>query len=173
MYTIMMNSNKQLITTNKTTLYQRENLFDQIEFIYPQSYEKVNLRDCTVVMRYIDLGNISHYEVLVPDEELYKGHKLRATLPVTTNISRFAGDVSIRLFFVMKTNIGNHVLVSDVNTITILPVEGIKTSENIITELSTLSGNFKELQEEVYASTVKHTEISEDEINDIMNIIGI
>lgn len=36
MYTIIMNNDKQLIGSKKTTLYQREKLADQIRFLIPQ-----------------------------------------------------------------------------------------------------------------------------------------
>lgn len=98
LYTIVMNKNKELVTTVKTTLYQREKLIDKIQFLIPEMYNKLSLSDFTVILKYVDQANVPHAEILRKDEELYK-NKLRYTLPVDTNLTKFAGDVSIRLTF--------------------------------------------------------------------------
>ena len=98
LYTIVMNKNKELITTVKTTLYQREKLVDKIQFLIPETYNDSTLSDFTAILKYVDQANVPHAEILIKDEELYK-NKLRYTLPVDTNLTRFTGDVSVRLTF--------------------------------------------------------------------------
>ena len=93
-----MNKNKELITTVKTTLYQREKLVDKIQFLIPETYNDSTLSDFTAILKYVDQANVPHAEILIKDEELYK-NKLRYTLPVDTNLTRFTGDVSVRLTF--------------------------------------------------------------------------
>lgn len=97
MYTILMNSDKSLVCTTKTTLYQRDKLVDKLQILIPQTYEDINLSDFTAVLKYVDQGNEVHSEILIQDEELYKDSYLRYILPIDTNLTRFAGNIKICL----------------------------------------------------------------------------
>lgn len=97
MYTILMNSDKSLTTTVKTMLYQREKLVDKIQFLIPVMYQDIDLTNFNMVLEYTDQGNVSHAEILVKDAELYKENYLRYTLPVDTDLTRFAGDIIARI----------------------------------------------------------------------------
>lgn len=105
MYTILMNSDKSLSATNRITIYQREKLVDKIQFLFPQTYEDVSIQECTAMMKYIDQANVAHMEVLSMDDELYKDH-IRCQLNVDTKITRFAGDIKLRITF-LKINPDN------------------------------------------------------------------
>lgn len=127
MYTIIMNKDKSLITTVKTTLYQREKLVDKIRFLFPQTYEDINLSDFIVVLKYLDQGNVAHSEVLVKEENLYED-KLSYILPVDTKLTAFAGDITIRIsFLALNTANGLHeeVLHTGETIITINPLKDI------------------------------------------------
>ena len=87
MYTILMNSDKSLVCTSRTTLYQRDKLVDKLQILIPQTYEDINLSDFTAVLKYIDQGNEVHSEILIKDEEVYKESYLRYTLPIDTNLT--------------------------------------------------------------------------------------
>ena len=63
LYTIVMNKNKELVTTVKTTLYQREKLIDKIQFLIPEMYNKLSLSDFTVILKYVDQANVPHAEI--------------------------------------------------------------------------------------------------------------
>lgn len=97
MYTILMNSDKSLVCTIKTTLYQRDKLVDKLQILIPQTYEDINLSDFMAILKYVDQGNEVHSEILIQDEELYKDSYLRYTLPIDTNLTRFAGDIKLCL----------------------------------------------------------------------------
>lgn len=121
MYTIIMNSDKSLTASVKTTLYQREKLADKIQFLLPQKYGDFDIRDATILLKYIDQGNVSHAEKLVMDEELYK-ERVRCVIDVDTNLTRFAGDILIHLDIVkLNTDgeISGSVLTTGELTITI------------------------------------------------------
>ncbi len=123
MYTILMTNYKELIATKRTTLYQRENLADKIQFLFPQTYGELNLADYHAVLKYLDQANIPHAEVLSLDENLYK-EKLRYVLPVDTDLTKFAGDVTLRVSFI-KTDLDNQqqvVLHTGEYTLTISPL---------------------------------------------------
>lgn len=122
MYTIIMSDNKELITTCKTMLYQRENMMDKIQFLIPQTYADTDLSDFTAILKYTDQSNVVHAELLTMDEELYKG-KLRYTIPVDTDITKYAGDIELHLTFT-KTDIESkiqYVLHTGDTTVTINP----------------------------------------------------
>ena len=128
MYTIVMNNNKELITTQKTNIYQREKLADKIQFLIPQNYNDLDLSTYLAIIKYVDQSNTSHAEVLNADEEVYK-NKLRYTLPIDTEITRFAGTITIRLSFV-KVNMDTKemsVIHSGETTITVLPLKDYYT----------------------------------------------
>lgn len=124
MYTILMNENKILVKTKTTTLYQREKLIDEIQFLLPQTYGDFDLSEFTVALKYIDQSNVSHLEILTLSDDLYKD-KLRYSLPVDTNLTKFAGDIKIRLTLT-KTDLETkkqYVLHSSENIITITPLQ--------------------------------------------------
>lgn len=125
MYTIIMNNDKSLTTSIKTTIYQREKLVDKIQFLLPQKYvpKDLSIRDCTIILKYTDQGNVAHAIELIPDEELYK-ERIRCELDVDLRFTRFAGDIIIYLDF-LKLNSDNgiyeSILTSGETTITIQP----------------------------------------------------
>lgn len=124
MYTIIMNENKDLITTSRHTLYQREKLIEKIQFLLPTTYNDLDLTKFQVVLKYADQLNVPHAEILTRDEELYK-NRIRCTLPVDTNLSKFSGDIKIRLTLDhvdLETN-NHYVLNSGENVIKITPLE--------------------------------------------------
>ena len=123
LYTIIMNKQKELIVTEKTYLYQRENLADKIQFLIPPEYNDLSLTDFTAVLKYVDQGNVAHAETLTKDDELYKG-QIRYTLPIDTSLTRFAGDISIRITFskVDMDTKKQYVLHTSEITITISPL---------------------------------------------------
>ena len=140
MYTILMNNDKSLIASVRTTIYQRENLVDKIQFLCPQKYDDVNLADYVAVLKYVDQGNELHFEVLAKDSELYK-NRLRYILPVDTKLTRFAGNVSVRILFVQDISYNsllNPVLKTGDNIITITKDETIIYSPDVAASVSVL-----------------------------------
>lgn len=124
MYTIVMRDDKSLRVTQKTTLYQREKLVDKIEVLIPQQYEGMDLSGFTVILKYLDQGNVAHAEILTIEEELYNGY-LRCVFPVDTKLNQFAGDITIRITLT-KTDLESktqYVLHTGETVISILPLE--------------------------------------------------
>lgn len=122
MYTILMNKDKSLVTTEIATLYQNENLVDKIQFLFPKMYEDLNLSECTIILKCVLPGNVAYEEELKTDEELYKG-KVRCMLPVDSNLSSFAGDIGLRVYFVRtEINENKRNLYTGETQINILPI---------------------------------------------------
>ena len=96
MYTIIMNKDKSLQATKVTTIYQRENLVDKIQFLFPQQYNEFDFTSCTATLKYVDQVNVPHAEILRQDEELYKD-RVRFLLPVDTDLTKYSGEITIRI----------------------------------------------------------------------------
>lgn len=125
MYTIIMDDDKNLVTTVRATLYQREKLADKIQFLFPQQYGEINIADCIILLKYVDQGNVAHAEKLIKDEDLYKD-RIRCCIDVDTNLTRFSGDIKFHLDFLkLNTDDGIYesVLSSGETTITISPLD--------------------------------------------------
>lgn len=102
MYTYIMNTDKSLIRTSESTIYQRENLVDKIQFLFPETYENTILSNCSAILKYIDQGNEAHSEILNLDTEPYSYNSvnyLRYSINVDTQITRFAGTIVFRISF--------------------------------------------------------------------------
>ena len=146
MHTIIMNDDKQLITSVRKIFYQRENMVDKIQFLFPEYYEDVNLTDCTVVLKYIDIGNVLHSEVLAKDSELYKG-KFRCILPVNTKLSMFAGNIIVRINFLKidsETGQTSEVLKTGESVLTILADNTIDCNSDITEKMIALQAKINE-----------------------------
>lgn len=123
MYIVVMQKDKSLLATVTTTLYQHENLVDKVFFLFPQNYNGLELSECTAVIKYLDQGNVPHTEALQKSEELYKDH-LQYFLPIDSSLTKFAGDVKVRITF-SKTDVAEnkqYVLNTGEITISIAPL---------------------------------------------------
>lgn len=97
MLTIIMNPDKSLSKKSSAVIYQGENLVDNVKFLLPQMYGDLSLADFTVCLTYIDPANISRTEKLVLKDANYKGSMLYYCLPVTSTLTKFAGNIKVHL----------------------------------------------------------------------------
>ena len=119
MYTIIMDKHKNLVTTVRSMIYKGENLADKIQFLVPPKYGgnmgrtvtntetgetetiidgTIDLADYTAILKYVDPGGNFHSEVLARDEDMYKNY-YRYSLPVKTDLTGLAGEITLRLSF--------------------------------------------------------------------------
>lgn len=98
MYVIkLLSESKELQDcTQRTIIYQKESLIDELLFLIPPMYNDKDLSDFTVALEYLDVVNVPHVEVLDKEDELYKGY-LAYKLPVTTNLTQYAGNIKMNL----------------------------------------------------------------------------
>lgn len=99
MYTIVMDKYKNLNTTVRTTLFEKESLVDKIQFLIPPQYEDIELADYNAVLKYVDPNGNFHSEILACDSEMYKNY-LRYALPVDTKLTNVSGAITLRLTFI-------------------------------------------------------------------------
>lgn len=124
-YTIKMNANKRLITTNRIRLHQHEKLVDKVVFYIPKLYGDFDLSEFQAIIKYVDPTNTAHAELLNAEEELYKDEYIVYTLPVDTNLTRFDGNVRALLTFTKpdEENGVSYVLNTSETVLTILPIK--------------------------------------------------
>ncbi len=96
MYAIKMNNDKSLITTIKATIYQNEKNADTLVFLVPQTYERIDMADSTMLLRYILPNGIGKSEELEMDPEPYKTY-YQYRLKVTTAITSMPGKIELWL----------------------------------------------------------------------------
>lgn len=124
---IVMKPDKSLVITKSIRLHQKESLMDQVTFLVPDVYGEHDLSEFQVIMTYVDTDSVVHAEQLVLDDELYpeNEHYLQYHVPVTSQLSRFAGDIKIRLTMVNVNLAENakYVLETDEVAIEILPIK--------------------------------------------------
>lgn len=97
MLTIKMLSDKSLIMTTQSKLYQRQSLVDTMQILVPSTYDDVDLTTFTATLDYIDPGNIAHMEILTADEDLYKDAFIRYTLSLDSKFTAIAGVVTLKV----------------------------------------------------------------------------
>ena len=98
MYTILMKNDKSLSKTKVQTIYQGENLVDQLSFLIPLQYGDFMLSDFEAKLIYIDPCNYIHSEILNLSDNDYKG-MLQYRLPLDSKLTKYAGDIKFRLVF--------------------------------------------------------------------------
>lgn len=145
MYTIIMNDDKSLVTSVRTTIFQGENLADKIQFLFPEWYEDINLSECVAVLKYIDQGNIFHSENLARDVDLYKG-KVRYLLPVDSRLTLFAGNISVKIAFLkMDDNaVVQEVLKTGSVVLTISPDRSVECSADVSEKVAAMQTKLNE-----------------------------
>lgn len=97
MYSILMRDDKSLIRTVRQTIYQRDKLVDKFRFIVPTKYDTIDLSDFEVRLKYVDQSNEVHIEVLTKSEDLSTDEYSYYLLPIDSNLTRFAGDITLCL----------------------------------------------------------------------------
>ena len=102
MYTVLMDSNKSLITPKKITVYQGENLVDKINFIIPKMYNNVDITNFTVSMRYVLPGNVMRVENLTKSSETYNDTHDCYGLPLDNKLTTHAGNIVLSLLISKK-----------------------------------------------------------------------
>lgn len=101
MYTILVTSNNELVTSVKERIMQRSKLVDNLHFLVEPTYKGYSMADFTVTLEYVlPVSREYKTETLVLSEELYKD-RLEYKLPFDTNLTKEAGKVEIQLTFTL------------------------------------------------------------------------
>lgn len=105
MYTILVNEDNSLVTTQKERIVQRSKLVDTLHFLVPIKYKDFDMRDFqTVNLQYtLPVSKEAYSELLTPSKELYKNDYIEFKLPLDTSITKEAGKVELTLVFYCVT----------------------------------------------------------------------
>lgn len=98
MHIIIMNKDKTLYTSKRVSLYEGDNFADKIRFLFPETYNDILLKDCSVRLHYNDSNGEECYDELVKDEDLYKG-RLSYRHPIDSDFTEFARDIVVYITF--------------------------------------------------------------------------
>lgn len=127
MYTILVGSDNQLVTSVKERIMQRSKLVDSLQFLVEPIYKGYDMSEFEVMLEYVlPVSREYKTEILVKSDELYKD-KLQYTLPFDTNLTKEAGKVEMQLTFSKLTldpDGGNvqQVRKTSKTSVTILPI---------------------------------------------------
>lgn len=103
MYTVLIKSNNELITTEYERIIQRSKLVDTLHFLTDPMYKGFDMSNFTVSLEYILPNREYHSEILELSDELYK-NKLEYKLPFDTSLTKEAGDIEFQVTFVNIEN---------------------------------------------------------------------
>lgn len=148
MFTILMDQSKFIrITTPNINLFQFENYIDSFQILVPQFYGDIDLRPFAATLQYVDENGNAFLDILEPDEELYKENYIRYTLPITTQITKSAGEIKLQMSFeyVDKEKLIQYSLHTSELTITIHQVKDYyRFSDSSLAKISKLIGELAE-----------------------------
>ena len=170
MYTFLLNKDKSLLATERIKIYQREKLVDKVQFILPQSYEEIDLtnKNVYIILKYVDQEGNAQSEFLVKDDELYKDNYVRCELPIDTNITKFAGNITLHLtiIYLDVENQINQVMHSSETILTISPLKDMYVNIND-KSLEILDQKIIELQASIEAANILNESIDKNKADDL------
>lgn len=125
MLTLLLKANKRLVISKNARIYQREANIDVFNLYIPEKYDDKDISDCTVVMQYIDPGNVAHSETLDKVTELdddtgliKEGYSLY-WLPIDTKFTAVAGNIRMQLMLTDMDQDNNQTVIMRSSELTI------------------------------------------------------
>lgn len=128
MYTILINSDNELVHTIKERIMCRSKLVDSLHFLTKPTYKETDMTPFTVTLEYrLPISKEYHIEILDRSEDMYKG-MLEYKLPFDTTLTKEAGDIEMQLTFtnaemLVDGSVTQYVRKTEKTTLTITPIE--------------------------------------------------
>ena len=128
MYTILINSDNELVHTVKERIICRSKLVDSLHFLTEPTYKETDMMPFTVTLEYrLPISKEYHIEILDRSEDMYKG-MLEYKLPFDTTLTKEAGDIEMQLTFTntemqVDGSVTQYVRKTEKTTLTITPIE--------------------------------------------------
>lgn len=94
---ILMKSDKSLVISKDSKIYQKESVVDKLIFLFPTEYNGISLSNFSFNLTYLDPQGGRHTELLVIDEEPYKENFISCQLPVDTEITKYTGTITLSI----------------------------------------------------------------------------
>lgn len=101
MYTLLIDDDNNIITSNYQTIMQRSNLVDKVEFLIPKSFKAIkNMAAAKVTMEYIlPVSKELSFLTLTLSNPDYDANYLQYLLPIKSRLTAQAGDIRFFLTF--------------------------------------------------------------------------
>lgn len=128
MYTILINSDNELVHTVKERIMCKSKLVDSLHFLTEPTYKETDMMPFTVTLEYrLPISKEYHIEILDRSEDMYKG-MLEYKLPFDTTLTKEAGDIEMQLTFTnaemqVDGSVTQYVRKTEKTTLTITPIE--------------------------------------------------
>lgn len=94
---VLMKSDKSLVISKNSQIYQKESVVDKLLFLLPAYYNGIDLSEFTFQLTYLDPEGGRHTELLTADDESYKENFISYQLPVDSEITKYTGAVTLSL----------------------------------------------------------------------------
>ena len=128
MYTILINDDNTMIATQVQRIVQRSKLVDDLCFLVKPVYNGYEMKNFTVSLEYVlPVSRKYKHEILVLSDDAYKDY-LKYVLPVDTELTSEAGDIEIKLTFILSDLDVNGKSIQRVRKITSTMITVVPTS---------------------------------------------
>ena len=132
--------------------------------------EEIDLtnKNVSIILKYVDQEGNAQSEFLVKDDELYKDNYVRCELPIDTNITKFAGNITLHLtiIYLDVENQINQVMHSSETILTISPLKDMYVNIND-KSLEILDQKIIELQASIEAANILNESIDKNKADDL------
>lgn len=166
MITFKLEQDGSLVNTVRGTVYQSESLMDKVHFILPKKYKEQELGSFMIALKYVNPANISKFDILTLHNGDYKEDYLEYIFPVTTEITKFAGNITfyLSMYFVDEELNQKYIGHSGESTLQIEPVNDYFTDENSLQAIDQKIFKLEELAAEYQKSKADNIAQSGNEI---------
>ena len=166
---ILMKSNKTLVLSKNSKLYQKENAVDNITIYVPETYNDHDLKEFVATLFYTLPGNEACSDTLIAAEESDKEGFIKYSLPITTKITNLSGVVSLYLSmvhvdletdtkYILKTNTLDVVVEKWSDYFKYVTDDSLTAIDNKIAELDTRIAEIKAIAETTIPDDLSLTE---------------
>lgn len=128
MYTILINDDNSMVATQVQRIVQRSKLVDDLWFLVKPLYNGYDMRNFIVSLEYVlPVSRKYRQEFLVLSQDTYKEH-LKYILPIDTQLTDEAGEIELKLTFILSDLDENGKSIQRVRKITSTRITVVPTS---------------------------------------------
>ena len=140
MFYIKLNEEKQLEITNIEPIYRGDNLSQKIVFLIPQTVDEIEIEKANLYLVYLRADGVPDIVSLSRSDELYNETYYQYTVPVTSKMSKYAGEVCMWLHVFAGTPSSAQTLASGECVVFIQDVKEIPDmlDDNILSALNNI-----------------------------------
>lgn len=92
---IKLDEDRDLVITKKEPIYRGDRINQKLVFLVPMSLGEIDMESATVYLSYIRADGTADIALLTREEEPYNEDYFLYRLPITSDLSRYAGQVCV------------------------------------------------------------------------------